>query len=33
MGEETLWHDQVEYVPGTRHGDIKKTPLLLDFGV
>ena len=33
MGEETLGHEQVEFVPGARHGDIKKTPLLLDFGV
>jgi hypothetical protein len=33
MGEETLRHDQVECVPGARHGDIKKTPLLLNFGV
>ena len=33
MGEETLWHDQVEFIPGAGHGNIKKTPLLLDFGV
>jgi hypothetical protein len=33
MGEETLRYDQVECVPGARHGDIKKTPLLVDFGV
>ena len=33
MGEETLGHEQVEFVPGARYGDIKKTPLLLDFGV
>jgi hypothetical protein len=33
MDEETLGHDQVEFVPGARHGDIKKTPLLFDFGV
>jgi hypothetical protein len=33
MAEETLRHEQVEFVPGACHGDIKKTPLLLDFGV
>jgi hypothetical protein len=33
MGEETLRHDQVQCVPGARHGDIKKAPLLVDFGV
>ena len=33
VGEEALRHDQMEFVPGARHGDIKKTSLLLDFGV
>jgi hypothetical protein len=33
MSEETLWHERVECDPGARPGDIKKTPLLLDFDV
>ena len=33
MAEETLRHEQVEFVSGACHRDIKNTPLLLDFGV
>jgi hypothetical protein len=33
MAEETLWHNQVEFIPRARHGDIKTPPLLLDFGL
>src|SRR5262249_41129029 len=32
MREETLRHKEVQFVAGTRHCDVKKPTLLLDFG-